>query len=157
MAAPTMRGGKKMRERLERIKGDLAEKSQVHVGFLAGATYPDGTSVAQVAFWNEYGHVHRDAEGNIKFEVPPRPFFRRAIAANSKFWGVQLARQLRITDYHTALAFGRMGELIAGQIAESISIFNAPVLALSTVNRKGSEKPLVETGHMLASISYEVE
>lgn len=39
---------------------DIARKmggGSVSVGFMNGATYPDGTPVAAVAFWNEYGAV----------------------------------------------------------------------------------------------------
>ena len=45
---------------------------EVAVGFMEGATYPDGTPVAAVAFWNEYGGPGRQ----------PRPFFRLSACQN---------------------------------------------------------------------------
>ena len=52
---------------------------------------------------------------------------------------------------------GQTGEAIAGQLRESIINLTEPPLAPATVARKGSDKPLVDTGHMLASVDYEVE
>lgn len=48
-----MKGGGGLAKALERYGN---KRVVAHVGVLDGATYPDGESVAQVAFWNEYGH-----------------------------------------------------------------------------------------------------
>ena len=61
-------GGKKLRRLLrEAGKGGV---SGVKVGFFSTARYEDGTPVAAVAAWNEFGTKN----------IPERPFFRRAIA-----------------------------------------------------------------------------
>lgn len=47
---------------------DIAKRmggGEVSVGFLANATYPDGTPVAAVAFWNEFGTSREVAEGEV--------------------------------------------------------------------------------------------
>ena len=64
----TLSGG----DKLAKILADIGGKAQgsVDVGFMSGATYPDGTSVAQVAFWNEFGHGGR--------LPPPPPFYSRS-------------------------------------------------------------------------------
>ena len=49
-----------------------------------------------------------------------------------------------------------MGLGIKGQLQQSIIETNAPPLAESTVARKGFEKPLVDTSHMLNSVDFEV-
>ena len=49
-----------------------------------------------------------------------------------------------------------MGQGISGQLKQSIVDTNEPPLAASTIARKGFAKPLVDTGHMLQSVDYEV-
>lgn len=120
----------------------------LRVGFLSGATYPDGKSVAQVAAYNEYGSPKRNR--------PPRPFFRQAIQAGQPTWGKKLAGALRATGYDVDKALGMLGEDIAGEVRESITKFTSPALAPATIARKGFAKPLVDTGMMLRSVSYEV-
>ena len=121
----------------------------VRIGFLEGATYPDGTSVPLVAAVNEFGAPSRNQ--------PPRPFFRNMIAAKSGEWPDSAARLLVANHYDTARTLGQVGEAIAGQLRESIRDLQEPPLAPATVKRKGFDKPLIDTGHMLASVSYEVE
>lgn len=122
--------------------------STVRVGFLESATYQDGTSVPMVAAINEFGAPSRGQ--------PPRPFFRRMIAAKEHEWGPALALQLKATNYDTTRALDRLGEGIAGQLRESITTLIDPPLAPSTIARKGFVKPLVDTGLLLGSVSHEV-
>ena len=153
-------GGGNMLRRLDQIAQGLDRGLEVRVGFLAGATYPDGTSVPLVAFINEYG---RPFKGQ-----PPRPFFRSMIAEKSGSWGAGLGQALRDSNYDARQALDRVGFGIEGQLRQSIVEFTDPPLAPSTVKRKshggigplhgvlGPSKPLVDTGHMLNSIDHEV-
>lgn len=118
---------------------------EVEVGFLEGATYPDGTPVAAVAFWNEYG-----ASG------PPRPFFRRMIAAESPSWGAKVAVAARHTNNDGAKVLALMGEDIEGALKQSINDLTDPPLAPSTIKRKGFDKPLIEHAVMVNSTGYRV-
>ena len=66
------RGGKKLRRLLrEAGKGGV---SGVKVGFFSTAKYQDGTPVAAVAAWNEFGTK----------TIPERPFFRNALAESER-------------------------------------------------------------------------
>ena len=51
--------------------------ASVRVGVLENATYPDGTPVAMVAFWNEYGTK----------TSPVRAFFRTTVSDQKKELG----------------------------------------------------------------------
>lgn len=175
----TLTGGTKLSKVLAQIGKDAA--GGLTVGFLSGATYPDGTSVAQVAFWNEYGHG-----GN--FPAPPRPFFRKMIADESGGWGVKLSKALKYYDYDAEKALRAMGEDIKGALQQSISTLESPELSPTTLmlrktfgNNPGDirrrdvleaqrmvaegeegatgtqAKPLIWTGHMLNSVDYEVK
>ena len=72
-----MRGGDKFRQRLAELAKQAAT-AKVRVGVIEQANYDgsDGESVAQVAFWNEYGTAN----------IPPRPFFRNTIAERKTEW-----------------------------------------------------------------------
>lgn len=134
-------------DKLEKHLHGLAKRMSgaVEVGFLEGATYPDGTPVAAVAFWNEYG-----ASG------PPRPFFRRMIAQESPTWGDKIAKLAQATDDDGPKVLALMGEDIQGALIKSINDLTSPPLAPSTIKRKGFDKPLIDTSHMVNSTGYRV-
>lgn len=134
-------------ENVEKALKGIAKKmgGSVEVGFLEGATYPDGTPVAAVASWNEYGTS----------TSPPRPFFREMIAKESPSWPDKLAAAYKHTgDGKKALAL--MGEDIEGALKQSINDFQGEPLADSTVARKGFNKPLIDTAVMVNSTGYRV-
>lgn len=120
---------------------------EVSVGFLEGATYPDGTPVAAVAYWNEFGNS----------EQPARPFFRQMIAKESQSWPKKMAKLAKVTDYDGDKVLGLMGEDIQGAIKQSINDLQSPPLAPSTIKAKGFSKPLIDTSHMINSVGYEVK
>lgn len=55
MAAITFSGGEALEAKLREIAEKVGKAKTVNVGFLEGATYPDGTPVAYIAAVNEYG------------------------------------------------------------------------------------------------------
>lgn len=141
-------GGDKLVKHLAGIAARVREANTVSVGFLEGATYPDGTSVPMVAAINEFGAPARGQ--------PPRPFFRNMIAQDGPGWGDQVAAVLKATDYDAPRSLQLMGEEIRGQLQDSILQLVDPPLAPSTVAAKGFDKPLIDTSVMLNSVDYEV-
>jgi hypothetical protein len=144
-----MTGGDKLQAALSAIVGKLSTAETVRVGFLENSTYPDGTSVPMVAAIQEFGAP--------KVGIPPRPYFRSMIAAKAPGWGAAMGKVLKATDYDAAATLGQMGQGIAGQLRDSIIATDSPALAPATIAAKGSAKPLVDTGHMLQSVDYEVK
>lgn len=140
---------KKLEEIAQRMGG-----GSVSVGFLEGATYPDGTSVPAVAYWNEFGKMVQSQEGNY-FQLP-RPFFRQMIAKESPSWPKKMAKLAKATGYDGQRVLALMGEDIKGGLQESINSLDSPPLADSTVAAKGFSKPLIDTSHMINSVDYEV-
>lgn len=149
MPAKVLSGGDKLTAALREIGLNLEKAGTLRVGFLEGATYPDGTSVPMVAAINEFGAPSRGQ--------PPRPFFRRAIAKYSPGWGESVKTALQVSKFDTEKALGLVGAEIKGQIQQSIVDFTDPPLAQGTIDRKGFKKPLIDTGHMLNSVDFEVE
>ncbi|CUJ80786.1 hypothetical protein [Achromobacter sp. 2789STDY5608628] len=149
MASVELKGGQALVKRLEELAQKLGDGGTLRVGFLEGATYPDGTPVALVAAINEFGRPDRNQ--------PPRPFFRGMIAEKQKDWPRALGAVAKNNDYDIDKTLGQMGEGIKGQLQESIRQLEAPGLSPVTVARKGFAKPLVDTGHMMNSVDYEVD
>ena len=137
-------GGDKLAAVLDRIGSDM--RGSVNVGFLSGATYPDGTSVAQVAFWNEFGTT----------TTPARPFFRTMIGNESPGWGVLMGKAAKAYEYNGATILKFMGVKISEQLQQSIVGWQDPPNAPVTIARKGFNKPLIHTGHMQNSVDFEV-
>lgn len=140
-----------------RVKTRMREMDgrSVKVGILAkdaGKTYDDGTTVVDVATFNEYGTT----------TSPKRPFLRhtadtskRAVAsATTRAVSALVAGRGNVTQ-----SLDTLGQWYAKRIqtmirrSKSWAAPNAP----ATIKRKGHSTPLIETRLLLASISHEVE
>ncbi|CAH5458667.1 hypothetical protein L799_09020 [Enterobacter roggenkampii EC_38VIM1] len=141
----------KILDALNNIASNISDK-QLKVGFIDGATYPDGTPVAMVAATNEYG--------NPANNQPPRPFFRNAIAEHESEWLDAISRGLeKGVPIDDVLAV--VGERAVGDVVQSIATLMDPPLSPATVaSRKSkgnaSTKPLVDTKVMIRDVHYEV-
>lgn len=143
-----VQGGDKLRAALAELGKKISRGATLKVGFLAGATYPDGTPVAMVAAIQDFG---APAAG-----IPPRPFFRNMVAQESPGLPAAIALDLKRTDFNVEQTLSRAGAVLAGKLKQSIVDTNAPPLKPATVRRKGFDKPLVDTGQMLNSVDFEV-
>jgi hypothetical protein len=143
-----MKGGDLLRTKLEDIARKAENAELLRVGFLEGATYPDGTPVALVAAVNEYGNPAKNQ--------PPRPFFRQMIAAKSPGWGASMAKLMKTSGFDADKTLNLMGEGIRGQLQGSINGFSSVPLAPSTIAAKGFDKQLIDTSVMLKSVTFDV-
>lgn len=143
-----MKASKKFEAAMDKIAKGLEKGGTLKVGFLAGATYPDGTPVAMVAAIQNFGAPRAG--------IPPRPFFGDLIEEKSSEWPKAIAGLLREnSDVEKTLTLA--GEAIAGQLREAITKYSGTPLKPATIKRKGFDKQLVDTGHMLQSVGYEVK
>ena len=126
----------------------------VRVGFFASAKYDDGTPVAAVAAWNEFG----TKKPNGSQHIPERPFFRNAIEnAKSEVLDLLKAEMNPKVMAVTPLLANRIGAKVQGGIQQEIARLRQPPNAPTTTATKGSSSPLIDTGFMRASVTYEVE
>ena len=145
-----MKGGDKLEAALREMAARV-KSGTVRIGFLAGSTGSNNESIPLRAALNEFGH--RMPNGAV---VPPRPFFRNMIAANSPDWPEAIGDRLVANNYDVAKTLDEVGEAIKGQLQQSIRDLTSPPLAQSTIDRKGSGKPLIETGDMVKAVDHEV-
>lgn len=147
-----VKGGEKFEAALAAIAAKVKAPLTLRVGFLEGATYPagkhGGESVATVAAIQNFGAP--------KVGIPPRPFFSNMVKEKSPNWPRALARLLKTHNYDVRKVLQLMGEGIEGQLKQSIRDTNEPPLSPKTVKRKGFDKPLIDTSHMINSTGHEV-
>jgi hypothetical protein len=185
-------GGAALEAKLREIAEKVGKANTVNVGFLEGATYPDGTPVALIAATNEYGGtvtvpahdvtINRNLKKSGEFAndgkfvkadkanfstthhvdeytvtIPARPYFRSMIQENKGEWPADLGKIIKAANYDSTVALGRLGKHVAEQLQESIRDFSEPGNAKSTIAKKGFDKPLVDSDHMLNSVDSEVQ
>jgi hypothetical protein len=157
-------GFKKFRKELDELNGGFvlvgfpnsAEPGQPKQVGSGGKPYENMSEVNRVATWNEFG-VPGPCKNGKQWKNPPRPFFRSAIDGNrealknfkEKVYGLFLLRRLS-----PAMALDEVGLWMQAKIRQSILKGGWTPNAPSTKKRKGSSKPLVDTGQMVNSVTF---
>lgn len=127
---------------------------RVKVGLVAGEA--DSENVDK-AFWNEFGTE----------TIPERPFLRNAMRNNRDAYRAAM-RTAAKTIIGTAarggdargavtLALRKLGLKAADDVKSEITALSDPPNAPSTVARKGSSNPLIDSGEMRNAVSSKVE
>lgn len=151
----TDRGAKAM---LERIRALAASKRRVRVGILSDSPKKarqggaGKLSLLEVAILHEFG---APAAG-----IPQRSFIRATIderAADIAKLQLALAKRVAGGEITEEQALGQLGAKVAAWIKTRIASGIAPANAASTIAKKGSSKPLVDTGQLRSSITHVVE
>lgn len=160
-------GGKKLALALKSIEQKITNAGVLRMGFLEGAKYPQKTnarflkavgsnatptvqpelSIAQVAFWNEYGTTR----------APARPAFRTTIQKYSPQWGDRLGKAVVAANYDGQKALGLLGQSMRDDLESEIAQWTSPGNAPLTIKIKGFDKPLVDSGDMQRAPDYEVK
>ena len=135
---------------MESVAG-LSEPTSIAVGVLArDAQTEDGAvTVLDVGTWNEFGTVG----------IPSRSFIRDWVDGNRKrAQGIlkKLLQRVIAGELTEDAALEQFGAWAKGEIQARIARGVPPPNAASTVKRKGSSTPLIDTGILRSSIDYEV-
>lgn len=138
---------------LREIEISLAKDLYIVVGFPKEKQnpYPDGQSVADVAYINEYGSQSQ--------HIPSRPFMRGAMSRNNdKYAKLLKISTKKILDSKSTKEkeLLKLGLEAKNDIQEEISRIRTPKNSSKTIKAKKSDKPLIDTGHMRQSVSYEL-
>ncbi len=147
---------------------DKAAHSFIRVGILAskGGNEPteDGKiSMVDLAAIHEFGtKIRRDTdEGPIVIVIPERSFIRSTFLVRRvnelRTMQTKLAKAIVEKGMPVARALGILGMWASTEVRNTISQTDIPPpLAQSTIDAKGSTKPLVDTGRMINAITYEI-
>lgn len=136
-------------EKFMRMLEELATK-EVRIGFQCGqASENDGTDICDIAAWNELGTVN----------MPSRPFMRKSVDENEgkiKSF-VKSMKQDLVSGASGAQILKKIGIFQKDLIQEKITEGEFAPNAASTVKKKGSSKPLIDTGRMRQSVNYVIK
>jgi HK97 gp10 family phage protein len=136
-------GAKAIKKEIKKLKGSYTE-----IG-LFGNGGDASINLAERASIHEYG--------TRSGKIPSRPFMRNAFDNNKK----QLKKFI-IAEYSKLLdrrrkaksVLKKIGAFMEGKQKDSILLGSFVELKPQTVSRKGSTKPLVDTGNMVGSIQH---
>ncbi len=128
------------------FKAALAEFAKTNVDVVVGVLGSAGESEVQIAAVHEFG----SQDGHI----PQRSYLRSTIDDRRSEILDSLELQLKKAD--AAVAAGRVGMQVVSMVRERIRGRISPALKPSTIKRKGSDVPLIDTGRLLQSITSEV-
>ena len=138
--------GRRMKKALEEL-----DKLECFIGFQHGeAREGDGTDICDIAAWNELG----TSRG-----IPSRPFIRNTVDLHADEINTHLEEMVkRILNGATAEQVLReMGVYLKGQMQTEITDGTFEPNSPSTIRRKKSDKPLIDTGRMRASVNFQIK
>lgn len=153
MAKTELGGVKSLEEKLKKIKG---KGVRVTAGFYKKAKYPDGTPVAQVAYWNNSGVA---SKGNF---IPPRPFFSDTVRDNKKRWIKIFGQLLKKQEYNQEKAAFIIGDEMKTNIADKIyesrpdNPYKANAPETIALSGNPNKEPLKDTFQMARSVGFQV-
>lgn len=145
-------GGNRFGPQLRQLRERLGNPSRVLVGVPKSAgSYEDGAPIAVIAAVQEFG----SANG----VVPERSFLRVPLQANQDVLAEILVRGLPdVLEGASMFALmDQLGARAASISQEAIAAGIPPPNAPSTIARKGSSTPLIDTGFLRQSITWVVE
>ena len=164
-----------IKSKLQQLEKALSGDNVVQVGIPQDTSpYPDGTPVSLVAAVHEFGADIEVTDKMRKFffaigyplnrstthiNIPERSFMRSTMREEQKkyvkFMRKSILRILtnRVTPEQAA---AQLGQLAADDVRDKIYAIDTPPNSSMTKERKGSDNPLVDTGRLARSVTFEV-
>ena len=126
------------------------DKAVVKTGIQSDAGENKGVSIAEYAAFNEFGTRNIDE----------RPFMRKTFDDNLANYNKLIERLFKGMlggKLDAKMAFSILGQQTEDDMKNTIMTGNFKPNSAYTVAKKGSSRPLIDTGTMRNSIRYEVE
>ncbi len=130
------------------------------------APYPNGQSVVQVGVDHEFGsenaRTYTSPRGNkvSVSGVPERSFMRSTAKENRARWAKIIKSSVGNMikgDFGTSELMARIGSVMSSDIKQKIIKIKNPANSPQVIADKGSNNPLIDTGHMKNQITYAVK
>lgn len=125
--------------------------SSVEVGVFADSpSRGEEFTNAEIALVHEFG--------SPAMNIPERSFLRSTVDANREAYHKAIERiaQHKLDGKDTSQEIERLGLRGAADVKRTIQAGIDPPLKPETIARKGSSKPLVDTGQLISSIAHRV-
>lgn len=140
---------------LQRVVEDLG-KYRVEIGIFGEDDGP-GESYVMIANTHEFGVVISRPGGSIV--IPERSFMRSTFDEKEKDWAKFMEARLKkvLTMQMTVeQMYDQIGAKAAAEIQKTIRTLSDPPNAESTIEKKGSSNPLIDTGDMRRRVTWKV-
>lgn len=144
----------------ERLRRRIAGDTQtVNVGFPATGELVEGEEIrlAHLAAVHEFGTLIHHPNG-AEIPIPERSFLRAGIRRNKeKYKRLNRANLLKVLKGELTLeqALGQLGEVAKGDVQVEITDGSFAPLKPATIKRKGSSKPLIDSGQLRQGVQWE--
>lgn len=157
MSLPTRlkAGGRVVRSEWAALRKRLGEAahSTVKAGVLGSSAKSEhgGITTVELAVVHEFG---------VPGHTPERSFVRSAFATHRQDYKSALKVELKRLyrgDTSVKAALQKLGASMQADIKNGIRARIPPPLSPTTVARKGSDVPLIDTGQLINSVHFEVE
>lgn len=140
----------KTRGGIEALKKRIKTPGTVDVGIIDAGEHRSGDqTVAEIGFQHEFGTAR----------IPERSFMRSTTVAKKKdiiALQKKLLKSISDGSMEVPQALGLVGDMVSGLIREKIVAIRTPPNSQATISRKGSSNPLIDTGQLKNSITFEV-
>lgn len=131
-------------------------------------------SNVDIAIWQEYGvnipvtirmriYLHYAGlhlkPSTTVIQIPARPFMQRTAEKKGKKWlnfSENLAARAFFNQMTVPAALAQLGSVMQGDIQKTLTYEHFQSLHPFTRSRKGSKRPLVDTGQLRQSVSFKV-
>jgi hypothetical protein len=139
--------GNKIPDLMRRLK--RLASTEIHIGVLSGEKGAD-SELVMIASMNEFGVS--------SLHIPERSFIRNSfeLYRSDIEKAFKMGIQQVVKGAEPDQIMGQIGEAIVGKIVDRIDAGIAPANAPSTIEQKGSSKPLIDTGRLKQSITWKV-
>ena len=133
-------------QKFARMVNDVKSKKCL-IGF--SGEYENGLPVTQVAVWNEFGTIN----------APARPFIRQSVKRGKPEvilkTTMEFGKQM-LGSCNGEAVLRASGECMKDNVVKEIERGNFVPNAPATIAKKGSDKPLIDTGQMKNSVIYAI-
>ena len=142
---------------MNQVLAEIAEADKYHVlvgvmGDKAARSGDDGVTNAMLAYVHEYGSPAR----NIPARPHIMPGIQAALGDIERLSRAGILAALNGQNGAVMNLLGQVGAVAVGSIQQKIATGPFAPLAPQTIKRKGSSKPLIDTGQYRQSFSYKV-
>lgn len=135
-------------KKFEKLLKELGQL-EVRIGIQQGEASEDGVDLVDIAMFNELGTVH----------IPSRPFLRDSVDAHAAEINafLQSMRSQLLKGGSAEEVLKKIGVFQKGLVQNEIANGHFLPNSEATIKRKGSDKPLIDTGRMRQSINYVIQ
>lgn len=125
------------------------KNKEVKIGFPSGSQSTKSEDESGVTA------LFKATVNNFGLGVPKRPFMQVAFFANVDKYKKYIAKNIFKKSYTEILQ--ALGIVSQGDVQKTIRDFKSPPNSQATINKKGVNDPLIDSSHMLNSVTFAIE